>query len=242
MQLGLKYSIITIDDSRAEYKNNIRSRVQLDEITVPATNGTQVDIDAELAKRGIPLGGYWFSKGELGVWISTFDQWVWCVENNEELVVFEDDAIVTDQFSTMLPDFNSELPSDYAFLSLWVPENQYHDYLYDAKFDEDGHWEKVGRDKNAITSLYNFGAMRISKAYQGYGNVAMQYSPQGAQQLIERAQTKGIYEPIDCFIFTASRTGKIDGYAPKPHYNKAVEYDWAAPTTVHLTQHHTENK
>ncbi len=149
---------------------------------------------------------------------------------------------IANDFNAMLTDFNSELPPNYAFLSLWVPENQHFDYLYDAKFDEDGHWEKVGNDKNAMTSNYNFGAMRISRAYQGYGNVAMQYSSLGAGQLIERARTKGIYEPVDCFIFTASRTGKIEGYAPKPHYDKAVEYDWAAPTTVHNTEHHMENQ
>ncbi len=236
----MKYSIISIDDSRAKYKEKIRARVSLDEVHIPATNGTVVDLDAELAKRGIPLGGYWFSKGELGVWISTFDQWVWTYENDEDLVVFEDDAIPTKQFNEMLDEFNSELPPNYAFLSLWVPKNQYPDFLYDAKFDADGNWEKVGNDKNAITSLYNYGAMRVSRAYQGYGNVAMQYSSLGAKQLIDRARLKGIVEPVDCFIFTSSRIGQVEGFAPKPHWNKAVEYDWAAPTTVHHTEHHTE--
>ena len=232
----MKYNIVSIDDSRKEYKETIRARVKLKEVPIPAVDGKAVDLQAELDKRELFLEGYHPTRGELGVWLSTFDCWQWARDNDEELVVFEDDAIPTAQFNQFLEEFRSELPVNWGFLTLWVPENQYYDYLYDLEYDSTGGWQKVGNDRTGFTSIFNYGAIRLSKVYQGYGNVATLYSPMGASRLINHARTNGISNPIDCWIMDRAHTGVIDGYSPKPHWAKAVRYDWAAETTVHNTE------
>lgn len=231
----MKYNIISIDDSRQEYKDRIREIVNLDEVSIPAIDGREVDLHAELEKRGLRLFDWNPTKGELGVWLSTFDCWQWAAEN-EDLIVFEDDAIPTGDFNYHLADFVSELPEGWDFLSLWVPENQYHDYLYVVKYDSGGQWIKVADDTNAAMSRYNYGAIRLAKVYQGYGNVATLYSKDGAQRLIDAARDLGLRAPIDCWIMDRAHTDVVQGFAPKPMWAKAVYYDWAAETTVHNTE------
>lgn len=228
----MKYNIISINDQRAEYKARIRERVGLEEVSIPAVNGYEVDIEQELEKRGLTVARGRFSHGEVGIWLSVFDCWQWAVDNDEPLVVFEDDAIPAPDFNTRLWEFRQELPSDYDFLTLWVPENQYNDYIYHVRYNEDGTMEHIGPNRNVITSLYNIGAIRLVRAYNGYGNVAMLYSPKGAKFFIDEAR-KGITSPVDCFIYLQSHLRKCKGYAPKPNRAKIVGYDWQAETTVH---------
>lgn len=232
----MKYTIISIDDSRRSYKENIRKRVRLDEISIPATNGREVDLSVELEKRGLRVPIDYLTAGEVGVWLSVFDCWQWAVDNQEELLVFEDDAIPAEGFQNLFNMYHSELPEDYGFLSLWIPDNQVFDYLYDVVYDEHGVPDHVGPNKIAFLSNYNFGAIRLARVYQGYGNVAMLYSPKGAQELIDAVRRTGLNDPVDCYIFCRAHTGITSGYAPKPVWARAVKYDWQAETTIHDTE------
>jgi GR25 family glycosyltransferase involved in LPS biosynthesis len=236
----VKYTIISINDARASYKEQIRKRVKLDEVSIPATDGRAVDLAEELDIRDLRYRkDAGLSKGELGVWISTFDCWQWAVDNKEELVTFEDDAIPNQNFNDTFRLFRSELPKDYDFLSLWVPKNQYMDFQYNVTYDDEGNPTQVGPNRHSALSIYNCGLIRLGKVYQGYGNVAMCYSPEGAEKLLDHAQTHGINGPIDCWIYQRAHSGIVTGYAPKPHWAaKAVGYDWAAETTVHNTELH----
>lgn len=233
----MKYTIVSIDDSRQAYKDRIRKRVGLEEVYVPATNGSEVDLNAELEKRGIEITyPGMFTKGEIGVWLSNFDCWKWAVDNQEELLVFEDDAIPSLDFNKRLKELRSELPSDYDFLNLWVPQNQLIDYVYDVRYDEDGQPTNVGPNRNSVTSVFNFGAIRIARVYNGYGAVAVLYSPKGADFFIRRVQQVGIYTPVDCYIYQEAHAGRCTGYGPKPNRAKLVGYDWRAETTIHGTE------
>lgn len=236
----MKYNIISIDDSREAYKSRIRKRVQREEVHIPAIVGRDVDLPAEFEKRGLVYDtGALMTKGELGVWLSVFDCWQWAVDHDEELLTFEDDAVPTPNFQNLFNLFRNELPPDYGLLALWVPKNQYMDFQYDAVYDEHGTPTNVGPNRHSALSIYNCGKIRIARVYQGYGNVAMLYSPDGAQRLIDHAHKLGVTSPIDCWIFQRTHTGILDGYAPKPHWAaKCVDYDWAAETTVHNTERH----
>jgi GR25 family glycosyltransferase involved in LPS biosynthesis len=232
----MKYNIITINDDRAAYKETIRRRVEIEEVHIPAVNGYEVDLAEEMQKRGIkfaPDCNGCFSAGEIGIWLSMFDCWQWSVDNDEELLTFEDDAIPTVNFNMHFKNFMSELPKDYDFLCLWIPGDQQQDYIYNVTFDEWGKPTHHQPDRTTITSQFNFGAMRLARAYNGYGNVATLYSPKGAKFFMDRVREVGIYTPADCFLFSEHHAGRCNGYAPKPHYAKAVSYDWAAETTVH---------
>lgn len=231
----MKYNIISINDDRAEYKKVIRERVRGDEVIIPAVNAYEVDVDEELKKRDLFVRhDNMFSTGELGIWLSMFDRWQWAVENNEELITFEDDAIPATNFNEWFYDYKKELPKTYDFLCLWVPENQYLDYVYDVVYDDEGRPETAGPNKNVVTSNYNYGAMRLARAYNGYGNVAQMFSPKGAQFFIDRVRAVGIYTPVDCYQYQEAHAGRCEGYSPKPRFAKAVSYDWAAETTIHI--------
>jgi GR25 family glycosyltransferase involved in LPS biosynthesis len=230
----VKYNIISINDERESYKENIRRRVKLDEVFIPTINAYEVDVYEELEKRGLSIKHTgMFSAGEIGIWLSTFDCWQWAVDNDEELITFEDDAIPTKEFNTWLWDMRDELPDGWDFFCLWVPENQLIDYLYDADFDHNGQMVGQRPNKNVVTSVYNFGAIRIARVYNGYGNVAQLYSPKGAKFFIDRARSDGIATPVDCFLYQEAHAGRCQGFAPKPNRAKLVTYDWAAETTVH---------
>lgn len=212
----------------------IRKRVKVDEVHIPAVNAYEVDVAEELAKRDLFIAyPGMFSTGEIGVWLSNFDCWQWTVDNNEELIVFEDDAIPNINFQPRFHELHSELPPDWDFLTLWVPENQLIDYVYDVVYNEEGHPEHVGPNKNSITSVFNFGAIRLARVYNGYGNVAQCYSPKGARFFIDRVRSTGIYTPVDCYLYQEAHAGRCNGYGPKPNRAKLVGYDWKAETTVH---------
>jgi GR25 family glycosyltransferase involved in LPS biosynthesis len=231
----VKYNIISINDERAAYKENIRANVHLEEVHIPGINGFEVDLGEELEKRGIKLAhSGMFSKGEIGVWLSTFDCWQWSVDNNEELVVFEDDAIPTGTFDFQLSKLYYELPADYAFLALWIPDNQKIDYLYHVEYNDEGIPTWMGANKDASTSVFNIpGVTRLAKVYNGYGNVAQLYSPKGSQFFIDRVREVGIYTPVDCYLYQEAHSGRCAGYGPKPYWANLVKYDWPK-TTVHI--------
>lgn len=230
----MKYNIISINDERLNYKERIRDRVHLEEVRIPAVNAYEVDVAQELKKRDLTIAyPGMFSGGEIGVWLSNFDCWQWAVDNDEELVVFEDDAIPHEEFATNFPIIIEELPVDYDFMCLWVPDNQRVDYIYDADFNDEGQPYNWRPHRTATTSVYDFGARHIAKVYNGYGNVAQLYSPKGAKFFLDRAREVGIYTPVDCYLYQEARAGRCSGFGPKPSRTYIVGYDWKAVTTVH---------
>ena len=238
----MKYTILSIDNSRESYKERIRDRIQIPEVFVKAVNGNTEDAVEQLRSEGILLRRELWTpkKGEAGIWASIVNCWKWCIENDEELVVFEDDAIPVQNFQGLFNDFHDKLPVDYDFAALWVPNNQRDDYFYFVSYDENGVPHHVSRPPgmDRHISIYAIdGAFPVSEVYQGYGGVAMLFSPNGARKFMEISRKMGVYTPIDChFYLSAHRpVDNVFGYAPHPEY-MMVDYDWAATTTIHHTE------
>jgi GR25 family glycosyltransferase involved in LPS biosynthesis len=231
------YCIISIDNSRENYKETIRSRALGVEHHIRSINGNAVDLNEELKFFGMRVEHQdeTFSKGEIGVWLSQMNCWLYAYLTNQELVVFEDDAIPTERFNEMILKYQLELPRDYDFCSLWVPENQEGDYLYDVDYDERGIPKVSGPIRPEGQSQYDFGAKYLTRVYQGYGLVATLFSPNGAKRLIRLAREMGIYTPVDCFLYLEAHKGNLNGFAPKPEFATAVTYDWAA-TSLRVTE------
>lgn len=236
----MKYTIISLNDDRKPYKDVIRSRVKYEEITMPAVDARQAtaeDLAHAYEVRDLFRNGWGNAKnGELGVWLSNFDRWELAAEDGP-LIVFEDDAIpdeyFTDKFETMM----AELPDDWDFAALWVPENQRQDYLYNFIYNEiDGMPQLLGY-LTPDTSNYRLpGASYAALAYQGYGMVSLVYSKKGGKALAERAQATGITGPVDCWIYEQAKLGNLRGFAPRPECADIVHYDWAAVSHVQLTE------
>lgn len=229
----MKYTIITLNDDRALYKENIRKRVKFDEVELPAVNGSFVDLDFEMSSRGLhsPWGNA--KKGEIGVWLSNFDRWQWAAENDETLIVFEDDAIPAPHFTHSAQAILDELPDDWDFLSLWVPDNQKVDYQYDLVYNHIGDPIIYGR-KPYHESLFAHSIL-TAHVYQGYGMVALAYSPVGGRKLVSLARQTGACTPVDCWIYQQAHLEKLNGFAPTPPFANLVGYDWLAPSHVQQT-------
>lgn len=230
----MKYNIISINDNRAEYKKNIRANMTCPQIKVASINGSAGNLDQLMKAYGLKWTDWNPSFGEAGVWLSNFLNWYRVSSLNEPLIVFEDDAIIDEHFSVHIDTIVRQLPDDWDFVALWVPDNQRIDYRYNLSYNEHGVPQIYGTRPNGFPSYFDFGASDIAKVYQGYGMVAMMYSPVGGRKLVKLAKKYGLRNPVDCFIFEEAHKGALNGYAPKPD-KVFVNYDWAE-TQIHSTE------
>lgn len=227
----MKYSIISINDKRAKYKEAIRAYAGYEEIIVASIDGQAVDLNKLMKAYGLKWTDWTPTAGEAGVWLSNYLRWYRVTQMNEPLIVFEDDAIIGPAFTGQMEHILPQLPPKWDFVSLWVPDNQRQDYLYDLTYDENGEPIITGRRTN---SLFDIGQTSIAKVYQGYGMVATMYSPEGGKKLMNLTKKHGIYTPVDCFLMQQAHRGKLNGYAPKP-FHTFVSYDWPE-TQIHNTE------
>lgn len=240
----MKYHIISINDDRITTKNMIRERVgDLEAADVESFNAYENDAVKFLSGEGINLRPeLWIPKvGEVGIWSSIVNCWNWCVENNEELLVFEDDARPIEGFRGEFDAFYGRLPKDYDFAAIWVPENQRNDYHGSVIYDEHGCPQPVPRYlimDPGVESMYELsGRYPVVQVYQGYGGVSMLFSPKGSKEFLKISRKFGIYTPVDCHFYLSAHRPEdnVAGYAPHPGY-LMVEYDWGTPTTIQTSE------
>lgn len=230
----MKYNIISLNDDRKVYKDAIREHVGLDEYELEAVDGRAVDIREELNKRNMFTTGWVPKQGEAGVWLSNYDRWMDTDWIDEPLVVFEDDAIIDESFKPKLDGLMEDLPEDWDFLALWVPENQHADYQYITTYDFQGDPQNHGSRPYSMSQFKL--TYRLAHVYQGYGMVALAYSPAGGRNLVSLAQQYGMYTPVDCFVYQQAHMGNLKGFAPSPIFANVVRYDWRAESHVQLTE------
>lgn len=246
----MKYAIMSIDESRSAKKTAIRNTISAwKEIKFPCVNGHNRE---ELKKFQLENPWVWMSysrthrdtwtakAGELGVWYSTINAWKWiAVRPNEEyLIVLEDDALLDPAFDFYAQEIIDNTPPDFDFITLFVPPNQKEDYYCwtpiepDDGFPDLKHRIRVppdGPDQWKVNDI-------VAKAYPNYSNVAMVYSSKGAQNLMAEVKRRGIFTPVDCFVYQIANLEEIKGYAPHPKYKDFVSVDWKAPTLIHETE------
>jgi GR25 family glycosyltransferase involved in LPS biosynthesis len=233
----VKYNIISLNDERLAYKENIRANTEFEEMHHPAVDGRVVDLPTEYSKRGLFPTGWTPKLGEAGVWLSNFDRWEYAATLDEPFVVFEDDAIIGPDFDTNVSVLLEYLPDDWDFCALWVPENQRLDYFYDVEFNEIGDPVHRGPNLSNQRSVFRYGnANVVALVYQGYGMVSLMYSPVGAAKLVDLARETGVSTPVDCWIYQQAHLGRLNGYAPHPYAPKIVDYDWRAETHIQNTE------
>lgn len=174
------------------------------------------------------------SEGEAGIWLSNYFNWYAVSQRTGPLIVFEDDAIIDEGFGEGLNDVLNDLPEDWDFVSLWVPDNQKIDYRYNLSYNEDGHPQIYGMRPDGLPSFFDYGAPNTARVYQGYGMVATMYSPKGGMKIMKLVKKYGLYTPVDCFLMEQAHRGNLNGYAPKPD-KVFVYYDWPE-TTIHNTE------
>ena len=233
----MKYHIFSINDDRYNMRQTIVDRVDLERARIRCFNAYEQNIAGFLKSRGMHFDRWTPKIGEAGIWISNILAWEWCVENDESLICFEDDAIPLWDFSLRLGVLTEELKdTNWDICSLWVPNNQLQDYWYYVTFNEIGdpvHSSPPAGWKGREDSIYNLtGKSAAARIYQGYGGVAFMYTPAGAYKLLNYLRVRGIFTPVDCGLCQLSHLDILSGYAPRPEF-RLVDYDWLVPTTIH---------
>jgi len=228
----LRYTILSIDESREEKKKEIRRILsEWEEFKIDCVNGHKIE-EITAARMLTSVPHFPMLPGELGVWYSVVKSWI-DVINNGPAVVFEDDALLEEGFPLIFEEAVSDLPDDADFLSLFIPYNQVQDYSYLVEYDKEGNPKIFATGVPEKYSMFKTDSKYLAKSYQGYGNVCMYYTQSGAQKLLRIAREMGTYTPIDCFIFMQANKGLLNGYSLHPDYYGLVDVDWEAPTLIH---------
>ena len=213
----MKYTIISIDDSRKEYKDIIRHTLEGHEevyINCLDARPPEVDIEKELLRLGLSVAPRWVhmppKRGDFGGFVGHFNAWRKCVELDEPLIVFEDDAIIGDGLKTF---FGYE--KSYDFVSLCVNDYGKQFYGQHVDFDELGYHQNhydLSTDEQSV--FYIDG--KIAKVYQPWTLTAAIYTPVSARYLIDKVRSAGLYMNADAFVMHQARLQKFSAIAPVP--------------------------
>jgi hypothetical protein len=228
-----EYCIISVDDTRHENKEYIRTCMGANEASIQYVDGR---IPSELSKAFIKWNSIEtpgpYKAGEFGIFYSVLN----CLEygaNNNGIVYFEDDAVPVPNIHSRLNDILNYLPSNTDMFALWSPKNQQHDYKNVCGYNNDGE-PQYGTGRG--NSIFDIGHSEICYLWQGYGNVAMAFTRRGSERMLDYIEKRGFFSPIDCLICIAVHSGYLKGYSLMPKAAPLVNYDWNRPTTIHTSK------
>lgn len=233
----MRYAIISIDNSRADNKANTRRVLSDWDEVVGIEYVHRGNLEEALSRYG--KYQWWDSPkvGEIGIWYSNVAVWHYMIDHNvDQLAVFEDDAILVDTFPETAYKVLDNTPTDFDYISMWIPPNQSNDYYYRVKKWSHNGWPLQIRGKLPVDQSHFFiGNYYSARMYQGYGCIAMIYSIDGARNLLARLEQEQMCETFDCFLSSRSRVG-LNGYAIHPAVSPVVSHDFERETTIHNTE------
>jgi len=201
--ISIPYTIISVDDRACENIKRTQFIVDGKFINdIQFVDGRKTNMETYFSNLNIKITWderAWNRKpfdGELGCTASQVNCLKYIVDNDiPELIVFEDDAILIDNFMDILSNCRNDLPKDYDFLTnteeIWIG------HLFDKSYDQ-----------LLIDSEF------VYKSYLSDGcSKFMMYSNSGARKMLEAYQKFGVYCPVDWFMFNLSRDKILNGYS-----------------------------
>jgi GR25 family glycosyltransferase involved in LPS biosynthesis len=209
----MKYTIVHINNRAKDLmdKNKIilNSFEYVD--SIPFFNGIVNDPWHELAARKIDVSAWkpYYERnfgplpGELGLWISLLNIFNYILETKtKQMLVIEDDAILTKNAARSIGTLIKELPESWDFLSL-----HYNSGL------------------NRLTQESDIGSKKIHKGInQVESTVAIVYSYSFAKKFLDLVQENGIEHTVDTFLFRQTELGLINGYSIIPNSYEIVKH------------------
>jgi GR25 family glycosyltransferase involved in LPS biosynthesis len=209
----MKYTVVSISDKRKDNIYNIHSVMSggghefvgdiefVDGRSVNAFKllndfGIRTDVYAPDDGRLEPM-----TAGEAGCWMSHIRALEFIAKDElSELLVLEDDAIISESFINFLESCFSDLPKDYDFLSFYREDSQ-----------------------NFISIESDIGSNFIHRALaQKSGTVAMLYSINGAKNIFKVARRMGTTYNIDSILYRNSISGFLQGFVVRPDIDNEV--------------------
>ena len=216
----MKYTIVSIDNTREDYKVNINIALQSwSNINVSSVNGNfDEEIRAALIAHGKPKINYYAKVGQLGRWLSFLNNLD--AVNDGPLFIVEDDAVLAEGFVDRVNLLLVDVPPDADFFSLFIPRNRPAEVFING----------------SINPMYDIGHKVITKAHQPYGGVAMFLYPGMKEKIKISIRDNGIQGQFDDEIYRMSRDGYLNGYSVVPNMIDLAWIIGGIPSTVHETK------
>jgi GR25 family glycosyltransferase involved in LPS biosynthesis len=206
------YHIIHINDERKSNREKISMVIEGNLKDILSLNAKDID---ELNKfylnnKDFKLAWDGFKPGELGNFGSHYLAWRYVLENNLDcLLVFEDDAIIHDNFMDKYTVMMKNVPSDYDIMSVYVDPNQYPRYAQSHYVND-----------------------YVSSGYQDWSTLCYVVSRQGAEKLIKYVKEVGMDHPTDWFVFRKGHQGIFNVYTVPPEFPSPLEIDHSYESQV----------
>jgi hypothetical protein len=206
----MKYTVLRVDDSRQWLTNQLYRKVPRDweYARQRPVDGRKPGVLKAAAKRHpyeiIPnetMG--WPRAGHLGVWYANLN-----ALRKAPIVIFEDDAILSDNFAKQWEVYSRALPEDADFFCMYTPQ----DHAYDLY----------------RTSRHYKGP--VTKLWQPNGNVGTYWTKAGAEKFVELVKRDGMKAQIDNAMADYSWRGEMNGYGLSPYLRPMVTVDAAVPS------------
>lgn len=202
----INYHIITINDERIENKdiiNNLFS--EQNNINIKSLNAKD-NFEVENFHQDYPkfkFGWHSFKPGEFGNFASHYMAWKYLLNSDlDSLLIFEDDALIKNNFIQSYKLLIDQVPDDYDVFSVYIDDNQYPRYEESYKINES-----------------------ISIAYQDWSTLCYVVSKKGAQAMCSYVESVGMDRPTDWFIFRGGQEGKFKVYSINPEVEVPLSID-----------------
>jgi GR25 family glycosyltransferase involved in LPS biosynthesis len=247
--LNKGYVLIKINDKRLKTQKKIES--DLDSFQrhfVECIDGHNEEAVVRFFKNNINIKERRPTRaGFLGHWLTFLNILNYIIDNKiENLLVLEDDAILSQTFIEDLEMYMSHLPEDYDFFMIYDSEPNKNNYMFsknDLKMRVPQRF-KIDKDPQKIHSDWDIGSNYIVRTYQKFGSVGQVFSNAGAKKIINLVEKNGLgtsrweVSPFDMTIYKYSFKGLINGYQANPnhHINKMVTIEETIQGTSNETQ------
>jgi GR25 family glycosyltransferase involved in LPS biosynthesis len=201
----INYHIIHIDDVRKSNRDRVDEVLMSNKLDIHCLDARTEENKLIFFEEnpGFKLSWNGFKNGEIGNFGSHYLAWKFLVESNlENILIFEDDILIENNFIEKYNIAIDNVPSDYDVLSIFVHPNQYDRF-----------------DKTQEISYY------IAKGYQDWSTLCYVVSKNGAKKLIKYIEDHGIGRATDWFIFRGGHEGAFNVYTLPPHFISPVSID-----------------
>lgn len=202
---NINYHIIYINDERKWNREQIESYLNGNKHPIDSLNA-KIDSNKEKFledNKDFKISWEGYKPGELGNFASHYLAWKYVAENNlDNLLVFEDDAKISESFIHKYRLFLENCPKDYDVFSIFVHENQFPRFNSNDIINEN-----------------------VSRAYQDWSTLCYIVSNSGAKKLLNYVKYTGMDYPTDWFIFRHGSKGIFNVYTFPPEKAGGVEID-----------------
>ena len=247
--LNKEYVLIKINDKRLRTQQKIESDLVLfkrhfvecidghDENAVKLFFENNPNI-----KEGRPVRA-----GYLGHWLTFLNVLKYIVDNDiENLLVLEDDAILSETFIEDLEMYVSHVPDNCDFLMIYDSAPNSNNCFFNKKDVKlrVPQRVKITEDMKKINPDWDIGSDYIVRTYQRFGSVGQVFFNSGAKKIIKLTETNGLGasrwegKAFDMTIYKYSFEGLLNGYQPNPnhHLNKMITIEETVKGTNNETQ------